>query len=307
MHTRTRQYHNKGRNDYSREDLIINSPVYDLHRYIDGKVDAATTCVKLDAHSSQGNLFAGEIAIEQARRHTQKANALAWLTYADLALSRAVDLDQMYGKPIGSVGARAIIQRAQLPVHAQLLDRNRLPDKELAANIYKSTVSAGMGLLRSIHLPEVYTDEEARSHAQGTLSEIAALSLAQRFALREIGSDTWFPHLSLVSEDKKNRRGSSVNHKWDITILGDRGDGPVVDERVEIKTSMYLVDPLLQRGNPIKSVFVYPDLALSERERCVPEFIVDECNLELSQPGMATISRRLDQRTEQFLDRLEAA
>ena len=303
MHTHTRQYHNKE----SRERLIINPPVYDLHRYIDGKVDAATTCMNLDACSPQGNLFAGEIAIEQAKRHTKKANAFAWLSYANLALTRAVNLDQQYGKPIGYIGARAIVQISQLPLHALIMDRNQLPDKKTASDIYNTTVSAGMELLKSIHLPEVYNDDEARAHAQGTLSEIAVLSLAQRFALREIGSDTWFPHFSLVSEDKKNRKGSSVNHKWDITILGDMGDGPVVEERIEVKTSKHHIDPLLQISSPIKSVFVSPDLALSKRERSVPEVIIDECNLELFQPSIATISRRLDERTEQFLDRLEAA
>ncbi len=286
-----------------RNFLGLNGQKAIASKFLSGEIRHNQAISLLSQTSSEGLLWAGEIALENAQLVRSKASILDNLQKAKLMLMRAeaIRLHTNKGR-VDHVVARAQLQSLHLPVYGCLALEHSLPSQQVAEKTYPRTLQVGMALAKEYEQTSNNTPEELelRKDMSGTLGEIAVLTLLERFALN-IGSDSWYPFLAYFSEDRRNRHGSTIGRGWNISVFTDL-DEHQIDQcyRVQVKTILAHHAYSLPMSEGISLVAINPDLKinLSDRQQLSSQ-IIEECNQELT--GESQYSAGLEQRTEKLL------
>ncbi len=179
---------------------------------------------------------------------------------------------------------------------------------QVTEKAYDKTVTIGYKLTKA-YFSGNYVSEDEKSSMSGMIGEIAVLALLQRFAIREIGSNTFSPILSMLREDRRNNHGSTINHGWDISVFTQLGRAkPILNYRVQVKTfeQDQSTKPKIDEAR-ISRVVINPDLQVRPGDRYVACNIVNECFRELTDRWAPdTLTDRLDDRTTSLLEYIDA-
>lgn len=288
---------------------VESEPTRIIGSYYARSVDSRTAIRRLEHTTAQGILWAGEIALEQAHKAADNSKASESLSYAQAMFARAKKIGELASRlSIDHVTARAQVQSVHLPVQALLVLEDRLPPRPLAEKVYQRTVNIGYSLALE-HRANVHGANRIELNDMlGVTGELAVLSLLERVSLRAIGTESWFPLLSLASEDHRNKHGSSLNHGWDISIFTDREDSPITDYRIQVKASNGKPPSLVRPDETgISLVSIHPDLKIKPDEYHIPSRVIEECFTELNDPAHSALaSANLDERTEKLLEKIDS-
>jgi len=279
------------------------------NRYLHGEVGAETAAKQLTTKGPFGKLLAGEVLLD--RMTTSPASfASTYSTRARQQYNGVVEQTKSGqwkdGYDHAGSRIRAQMRLAQLTALETLYSKRKLPAERSAEVMYNRLLSLGRTAIDSRHgrpLSKVDSAIEER----GMLNELAVLLLAQRFAIREVGSDEWFPFQSSFSEDTAGdcleRRPD--DYTWDLNVFTRPVQGSIPDKTytLQIRQSNYR-----KTGPPTgPTLYVNPDLILKPDERGVSEKIITACAFEADDPlGAARLSQELDARTEKLLTVLES-
>jgi hypothetical protein len=293
-----------------------------IWEYVHGTFDAKTAIRYLEVTTPQGILWAGEIALEQAYKikncdegQTAKKNEEAYqsLINAQKLFDRAYRLGQLASMfTMDQVMARARVQSALMPIHAIAIQEGTLPNAKAASKAYERTVEVGRVLVDEHQAVRqaAYRSPRARNeliNISGFTGEMAAMLPIQRKGLQDIGPDSMFAVFSLLSKDNRNTGGSSVNHGWDVSVVDDYGGYEDPAYRVQAKTSRRADRyPSRPDESGISLIHIDPDLRISKGESFIPYCVLEECYQELNGEGESSgATARLDERTENYLDKLD--
>ena len=237
----------------TRPDLTI------LERFKNGEIDPARAASKLD-RTSQGKLWAGEIALEQAFLDMDDPEkVIDHLTYAVERFSRVEEVAAYFAtKTSRAVLARAAIQSALIPVYAWMTLCGQLPPtkSQVTEKAHGDTITIGYQLTKAYSSGK-YVSEDEKPYMSGMISEVAILALLQRFAIREVGGNTFSPILSTLREDRRNNSGSTVNHGWDISVFTQLEEAnPIFSTKSRSKHQSIVP------GDEIQTKKGYPELLL---------------------------------------------
>jgi hypothetical protein len=268
-----------------------------LRSYLSGKNDYKNTRSHLNNSTAQGQIWAGEIALERAHKY----NDLEFLSDAQLSFDRALGSLAVTGKS-PELLARAKIRHSHLPVDGIMIMDGALPPKFLAETVYRQTVQIAHDLVLEKQEMRREQSEKDTCDIKGVLGELAVLSLLERVAIREIGSDNWFPELSLISQDRNNKHGSSVDRGWDINIFSDYWGVKMPSHKIQVKNSRH-AHISVERRKDIILVETDPDIRINSIEKNISENIIRESYLELFYPRSTKVATpNLDIRKERLLD-----
>jgi len=268
-----------------------------LRTYLDGKCDYKQARSHLNNSTAQGQFWAGEIALEKAHKY----NDLEFLSDAQLSYDRALGTLAITCKSPELV-AKAKFRHSHLPVDGIMIMDGALPPKFLAETVYRQTVQIANDLAERKKEMRRTQSEKDTCNLKGVLGEMAVLSLLERVAIKEIGSDNWFPTLSLISQDRSNRHGSSVDRGWDISIFSDYWGVKMPTHKIQVKNSHH-AHISSDRKKDIILVEIDPDLRVNNTERKISEIIIRESFLELYYPrSTKAATPNLDIRKEKLLD-----
>lgn len=189
------------------------------------KIPAAEAYKHLSQLSPKHQIEAGRLAMELANRENDSNKATVWFEKAMTRFEQA-RIRSLHDKTALHLDAlKASYLVSQLPAMSRLCFQGTLPDQSTATLTYHRLLETGYTVFEHRHQaatenPEVIKSLEW-SEVVGLIAEIAVLSLGQRYALRSgITPETWFPMPASYSQDMLlNRRGSSINHAWDISVL----------------------------------------------------------------------------------------
>ena len=270
-----------------------------LHEYLDGKSNYRRTRDFLNRTTADGMIWAGEIAIEQAH----KTRNFEFLGEAKNSFERAIGRMAISTVSYDKM-AKVKIHQAHLPIHGLMVLHDELPPTELAKNVYQKTISIANLLLQKQCELRALNPDYIDSNIKGTLGELAVLSLLERIATKDIGSETWFPLIAHVGQDRKNRPGSTVNHGWDISVFSDINGIDEVENKLQVKCAHHMdIDRINEDG--ITLIEIDPDLRLLNTEGNIANIIIRECYQEIFIPNSSLIiSKNLDDRSELLLDKL---
>lgn len=297
----------------------------------DQRVEAADFFQQLNPNSVLSDLLDHQITLSEARLRLSSGGPLALLLAGrldiELATYEAVSDEQAFdyfdsaaeaftmvertrlfarsGKT-DPIATRARVERILCPSNALMTIDHRLPSLELAQTTYKQTVGASHDLLVEFDSSKNSIHPKQRKHFVGLLAELAVLMMLQRFAINEIGCDTWFPQFSLLREDRSNSKGSSLNHAWDINVWSRVDHSRNLDYKIQVKNGKF-GQHSKQRPDvdDIISVFVNQDLAIDSEEDIVASRIIDGCFFELQSEACPKVSETLDARQEKLLTVLD--
>ena len=268
-----------------------------LRTYLDNKSNYKQARSHLNNSTAQGQCWAGEIALEKAHKY----NSLDYLDDAQISYERALGSLAVSGKNPELV-AKAKIRSAHLPVDGIMIMDQALPPKSLAETVYKQTIQISQDLALARQEMHRTQPEKDTCDLKGVLGEFAILSLLERISIQEIGSENWYPTLSLISQDRKNRHGSSVDRGWDISIFSDYWGVKMPSHKIQVKNSRHAhIDAV--RKKDIILVEVDPDIRINSFEKNISEIVIRECFLELNYPkSTITATPNLNSRKEKLLD-----
>lgn len=271
--------------------------------YLSGEKELGQAVYRLVKRGSFGHLLAGEITLEEASKsspslvssHLNNAKRHYKNASSNHVLKQEVGSEHTPG-----IRARALLRLPQLPIYDAIYRQGELPNQERAASVYRKLIDGAEGMIDA-------QQERGRDKSRtvtdltGIMGETAVLLLAQRYALREIGAESWFPATSLYSEDKGLSADCAGTLPWDVSIFTRISRKDPIDKsyRIQVKNG---VDEL-QSTDDVAVVHVYPDLALREDENRTSALIIRSCMLEFRNPeNCERITRDLDARTGQLLD-----
>jgi hypothetical protein len=195
---------------------------------------------------------------------------------------------------------------AYLPVHALMALDGSLPTQAVSEKTYLQTVEAGY--LASKEVVSSETDRYQKGRLSGLIGELSVLGLLQREAVR--GDGSWYPFPAHISQDKRNRHGSTSNHAWDVSVYYSENGQTLLGPKIQVKSTF---DSFVEhQGNMtdcdrnIAMVCVDPDLRLDEYERWINTNIAKELHVELGDYSSSIISQRLESRKDLLYAKLAA-
>lgn len=247
-------------------------------------------------------LFAGELAIEQAVSCQDRDRANGYLNMAGVMLDRCASPVRLGS----STQARARIQKAMLPFRAWIIE-GKLPPDKVSNIVYGKTIEEAHRLARAYKEQPVLEGSRKVTDAIGFMAELSVWCLLSRFSQREgVGSDTFTPTLSTLSDDRKNTWRSAVNHSWDVGVFTEGAMGiPELTYRVQVKAGSSGIDKQRCGGDEegITTVWVGRDLAMEPSEvNAYSEIIFEAFDEVRGVDSQNRVSDRLDRRTEKLLD-----
>jgi len=270
-------------NKYLRQDCTAENTVRELANF----------------NTPYGLLVAGEIALEAAWDKRDPN----WLDTASEFYEgcKAVCDESSIGDFLDQTTAD--IRIAHIPTLKWMFEEQKLPNEETATTMYEKITLAGkIALDQTIaRLKDISRDDYG--DVSGKLGEISVLLLAQRYAIRSIGTDKWLPIQSTFSQDHGgNCLATSYRPSWDVSIiteLDDSFDDPYY--KLQVKRSNKRI-PEEDYGSVL--VCVYPDLALREGEGDIAEVIINHCYYEQGTEitNKERITKDLGIRTEKLLE-----
>jgi hypothetical protein len=208
---------------------------------------------------------------------------------------------------IDATVATARARKLYLPVSGYHILENGLPPDRLARMVHRGTIDIGMALSeRQISGEESAADTEEMSVQ---IARLGVLSLLQRFAIQKPGSETWFPSIANITEDRRNAYLREANRGWDVgvysKVVKDPLTKPHLDFKVQLKTRRQndaAAARLLAEG--VTLVCLDPDLRVDNAEPFIGTRILEECRAELFNP-VQDITDRLDERTDKLMEIIE--
>lgn len=265
--------------------------------YLNGKCSYKQARHTLNSSTPQGQVWAGEIALENAHKY----NDLDYLGEAQTSFDKALGSLALSGNSPELV-ARAKIRNSHLPVDGIMIMDGLLPPKKLAEKVYGQTVQIAQDLAEKRKEMYRVNREDDTCDLKGVLGELAVLTLLERTAIYEIGSDNWYPSLSLISQDRNNRHGSSVDRGWDISIFSDYWGVKMPSHKIQVKNSKH-AHIEADRRKDIILVEVDPDMRILPTEKNISETVIRESYLELFLPKSTKVATpNLNTRKELLLD-----
>lgn len=313
MHRSTRNHH-LAPSSAEREKQAVafgnnHNPHSIMIRYKAGQINAERARALLETSNSRGVLWAGELAVEAAYQAKTTDQKSALLSYAGEMFRKAYHAQSIAtGGRVDDVSAGARLGLAELPIHSGLVLNGALPSFDVAKKAYTEMVKTGADL-SAAYWPQRHSgDPEDLNNISRLVGKVVGSGLLGRFALYQIGPESWYPVSALMTEQHSNRHGSSVYHGWDLSVFADRGEAAISrDYRLKMRTTRPL-DTTQDR--PVESgiavVNINPDLRLLDGETYLSFRIVDDLHSELvyPRPG-STTSRMLDERQDLLLATLD--
>lgn len=278
------------------------------HKAIKGSIEPVEAYKQLSKLTADQKVVAGHLALEIAKKHSpdHKEESAEWLEAAVDSFKRA-----SIESRLGGTAYLLTLSEAELGmIHARaiepLLISRKLPGPKAAQSIQKLYLHQARRLAETRQLMLETKQYGFAQDALGKMSELAVLALCQRFAIREVGPESWFPYQASLFEDNANiANNAKYNHAWDISIYTDLEQGhPQLDYRVQVKSTRNARD-VRPDAIGISRVHIKPDL-LTDIDKTAPDTIVHilgQCEAELSsrRPNLVA-SARLDRQTERLLD-----
>ncbi len=271
--------------------------------YLQNKIHLLEATNRLSHYGSNGQYIAAELCLVKAATSIP-TQASSWLILAQKKLENAFDTNNHND----NLKLKTYERLLQLNILKTILIDHDLPSEKIVYDEYSKLVSISSYYLDKLVNQSPYNDREKQSLV-GKLGEIAVLALAQRWALREIGTKDWLPIQSFFHEDHGGNCLYVTNQPaWDITIYESKLDplNPVQQtHKIQIKNSHPQIQERSNHNN-IPTIYINDDLASYPNEPSVFRNILLSCNYELMYPTKAQrLSRELNDRTEKLLNILD--
>lgn len=278
------------------------------HKAIKGSIEPVEAYKQLSKLTADQKVVAGHLALEIAREYSpaHTDETAQWLEAAVDSFKRAAIESRL-----GGVAYLLTLSEAELGmIHARaiepLLVSEKLPNLKVAQATHKLYLQQARRLAQTRQLMLETKQYGFAQDALGKMGELAVLALCQRFAIREVGPESWFPYHASLFEDNANiANNAKYNHAWDISIYTDVEQGdPQLDYRLQVKSTLNARENRPDAPG-ISRVHIKPDL-LTDIDKTAPDTIVHilgQCEAELtSRNPNIVVSARLDSQTERLLD-----
>ncbi len=270
---------------------------------IDGKLDPDKAVKLIEVRGRTGLLAAGQLGVHYAMAGGDIDQVVARLGRAKQNFERVVDYRALQYPD--HVVARARLYLAQMPVYAAVSSTQLLPSERPAKLAYDATVKLGVSLsidFERMRLESDPTMEDSIKQLAGVLAKIAGLGLAQRHAVRNEISQTWFSLLVSYNDGYLDSTTEKPRKPYDIGFYttGDFSDAP--ERRVHVLASQNTTGCKPQYDPDVAQIVVSEHLRLEDGIMTVTT-IPTELGDELA--GKSPESTvRLDLRTKELLKAL---
>lgn len=293
----------KGIRAKHRHDLQI------ANSYLQGDIEFGEANYRLKNRNSHSNLILGEIALEEAKLAIDRDFSIAstQFNYAKQCFQKAANpprYESLASKESSQI--KAHLRLTQFPALPKVLIDRKLPERGVVRGMYERMIGLGNDTLKFI--PDIFNrNDNSAIELKGILGEMAVMSLAQRYSLRDGSSQVWLPIQSMFSEDHGgNCIAETDEESWDMSIFTqyDLDDPVKLPYKIQIKTAARRYE----QDNGVTYVNICPDLKLHNKEdpRSVIGSILVGCSLEIKRPNKCErITDLLDQRTEMLLDKID--
>ncbi len=278
--------------------------------------DVSAAVNHLEHHGRRGILTAAQMCLEASFfESTPLEEKGAWLDKARSGFERVVAENRLFSAEVDFLSIRALMHLGQFATTTHMALTGTLPSGDIARTDYERSLDFGVQSAESHarqHEMHVRQQDELRKQANA-LSQLGVILLGQRYTATSIGTDSWWPSLSLLSQGSRFGRVSSKNQGWDINVHTDLGEGPDLTYRVRLiprqpdKEAGEDDAPAVTKAEDISLINVYNDLALGDKGHsigCRPRTIIKECFAEYT-AGDSKSTERLDKRTRSFTDALD--
>lgn len=274
------------------------------NEYLKGQATAREAIRLLPHDGLFSSLLSGEIAVEEATK-AGIDYASGWLSFARNKLDKVVENSYINDEKDEAYAARAALRLTQLEVLDSIYSHHQMPTEDQVFDMYINIGKLGVELLDKRKIDE-NNQYHTMSNIKGVLGEMAVLLLIDRYALNDIGPDSFVALQSILSED----HGGDCLHydsspAWDINILTRLSLEEAIEKtyRLQIKNSKFYCPNMKRNDLFVTNVFLDPDLAVDKHELKIPEKIIRGCNVELNYPvSVERLSSELDKRQEQLLE-----
>lgn len=272
--------------------------------YLNGDISSSSAVRRLDRKGSLGRLLSGEILVEEASR-SKPSMASTWIAYARGYLSNSMRItDESVEDHISSY-LQAASLLTQLPLLEVVLKDNNLPNKRMLEPSYKSYVKHAA---RVVDYLDINPNDRYPNllKTRSIIGRVAVDLLAKRYALREIGCESWLPLQSSLSERFVDGSLDSGRTGWDLNIFTKLSNQDPVDRTYKVRVDQKPRPYYNSTEEGISRINIVPDLSLYPGDKNVNQKIIQGCYLEMhKKSGLERITKNLDDRTEQLLDRID--
>lgn len=255
-----------------------------------------------------GRYFAGEFALQLAC-DTSGTEAADWLALAEHKLNPSdfkgnlKDIDAY-----SAYAARAVLRFAQLPLHRRMVLKGQLPEPEAAKAAYNTTLSWSTQFVGLLRVNRDSRTRNCQDYMTGVAGEACVLLLGQR-AAQAMGTEEWFPLLSLLLEDNANRFSEEKGKGWDISIFTHVDQSEPIERSYKVQVKTGTVNNHTETyDTDISCVNIRPDLEVSKHDSgWLAAQIIEECNFEQENPELAQarVTALLDKRTDKLLAKID--
>ncbi len=274
------------------------------NEYLTGQATAREAIELLPHEGLFSGLLIGEIAVEEATK-VDATFASGWLSFARKKLDKVAESSYIDDENDDTNVARALLRLTQLEALETIYSYHQMPSENQALDMYLSLGQLGVDLLDKRKVDE-NNQSRISSNIKGVLGEMAVLLLIERYALKEIGADSFVALQSMLSED---HGGDCIRYdispSWDINILTRLSLEEAIEKtyRLQIKNSKFYFPNTKRNDLFVTNVFLDPDLAVYENEQNISERIIRGCYIEMHNlASLERLSSELDKRNEQLLE-----
>lgn len=229
---------------------------------------------------------------------------IGFLATAQQRWEEALKLRQISSPNLGRHSQTAAVGLACLPLWASIAVDSKNPPLTALRKAYNQLIDIGMDsvvAVRGLNGRLTAAQKEKNGDLRGGISEISVLLLLQRFALKELGDNSWVAVPSLLRQNlAKKRKGTYVNKAWDVSVFTQANpeDNVELTYKVQVKTRHSEKDASYAPG--IQLVAVRDDLADLTGETLPFDAIVMGCAAERDRDFKR--SPPLERRTDKLLD-----